>query len=167
MMRQRVVFLKQLPPIVHVKSKIGPFEPGDEAMLKCWEAKVLEKHGFLERKKMSLADLRELLVAEERSQSPIELPDGFYFLLRNEISALKATGEVHASEEMRKMALALLHARLLKLLLFSLSPNEVKGLQVEERFLVNQLARVVESWMRGMESFLEGEEAEGHGGGDI
>lgn len=166
-MQQKVVFVKEFPAIPHAKRKIGPFEIGDEVMLNCWEAKVLEKHGFLERKKISLGDLRSILVSEERSQGPMELPKGFYFLLKSEMSVLRAAGDTKAMEELKKMTLALLHARLPKLLVSALSPDEARNIQAEERFLVNRLAQIVECWMNDMKSFLEGEEVDEHGGGHI
>ncbi|MEM2192189.1 MAG: hypothetical protein QXG38_01075 [Candidatus Hadarchaeales archaeon] len=161
-MKQKVVFVKDLPQLVYSKKKLGPFEKGDETMLNCWEAEILEKHGFLERKRILPAELRNIVISEERSEKLCELPEGFYLLIANEISSLKAIGEKEGAEEMKKRAIAIIHARLPKLLLQALSPEEATNTQSEEKFLVNQLAKTVESWIRSIENFLEGygEEAE-------
>ncbi|MFN4133001.1 MAG: hypothetical protein ACK4GQ_01335 [Candidatus Hadarchaeales archaeon] len=161
-MKQKIVFAKDFPQLAYAKKKLGPFESGDEVMLKCWEAQVLEKHGFLERKKISPAELRNILISEERSEKLTELPEGFYFFIGSEISAISTEEGKEAAEEIKKKVIAIIHARLPKLLALALSPEEAKNIQPEEKFLVNQLASAVDSWVKNMEKFMEkhGEEAE-------
>lgn len=157
--------MKDLQELKLVGRKLGPLAVGDEAELWAWEAAVLEHHGIVASvQKPTVAELRKLILAEERSSGPATLPHDFYLSVAREISALRAVGDTENADRLRAQTLALAEIRLPKLVRFALSPEQPSGLSLEEHFLVNRLAELFEGWSERLsESFGEAkEEVEKH-----
>ncbi len=164
-MKRKVRILKEVPEIKLVRRELGPLVPGDEVEVWTWDAMVLERHGVAESvQKFEPAELRRLILAEERSLSIGSLPDDFYRLAAQRISMLREAGESKRADGLRDQILALVEIRLPKLLRLALSPGEVLGLPVEEHFLINRLADTLDGWIERLSASLErsGEEVEKH-----
>jgi DNA replication initiation complex subunit (GINS family) len=167
-MKRRVRLLRDLPGVRFVGRELGPFAAGEEVDLWPWEAEVLERNGFVVPvQKTTPLEVRKLILSEERSSALAPLPEDFFLSLSQEISALRRAGEVKKADELKEQALTLVEIRLPKLLQLSLSPESASGLSIDERFLVNSLADIVEDWKKKLSESLEktGEEAEKNGTG--
>ncbi|RLG57047.1 MAG: hypothetical protein DRN83_02770 [Hadesarchaea archaeon] len=164
-MKTKVHILKEVPEIKLVRRQLGSFARGDEVELWTWDAIVLERHGVAESvQKLEPAELRKLILAEERNLSIEPLPDDFYRLAAQRISILREAGKSKRADELREQILALVEIRLPKLLRLALSPGEALDLPVEEHFLINRLADTLDGWIERLSALLErsGEEVEKH-----
>jgi len=165
-MKEHVRVLKDMQEVKLVGRQLGPLMAGEETELWPWEAKVLERHGIVMLAlKPTAAELRKLILMEERSSGLASLPGYFYSSVAREISTLRATGDLEKADGLKAQTLALVEIRLPKLVRLALSPNNLSGLSFEEHFLVNRLADMLENWGRGLSESLEkaGEEAEKDG----
>lgn len=159
MMRQQVKVVNDVPLTDLCGRQLGPLEPGEEIEAWVWEAKVLERHGLAERRKISSTEIRQLIISEERSPDIEKLPENFYFSVREEISKHHASGHHEEADELKSQILALIEIRLPKLLNLVLSPEDSHETLDEEKFLINRLASLLTDWNRKLERFLEaGEE---------
>ncbi|MDI6643003.1 MAG: hypothetical protein QMD95_03015 [Candidatus Hodarchaeaceae archaeon] len=161
-MKKNIRVLLDMPELKLINRKLGPFEAGDEVELWAWDATVLERHGIAAPvQKPPISELRRQILAEERSIELAPLSEDFYSEVARNISTLRAAGDFEKAEELKAQTLALLEIRLPKLVRLALSP-EGKSLPLEEHFLINRLASVVENWTQRLsESFEEaGEEVE-------
>lgn len=169
-MKKRVRVLKDMQEVKLVRRQLGPLAADEEAELWPWEAEVLERHGIVtSTQKPTFAELRKLILMEERSSMLASLPEDFYSSVAREISTLRATGDLEKADGLKAQTLALVEIRLSKLVRLALSPNNISGLSLEEHFLVNRLADLLENWGRGLSESLEkaGEEAEKNGAGRV
>ena len=164
-MKVRARILGGVPEIKLVGRKLGPFEPGQDVELEIWEVEALRRHGLAEpARKPTLAELRKLLLAEERVFELSPLPAGLYSEVAAEITHLGAKGEREGAEELRATIDSLVELRLPKLLRLALSPEGARELPPEERFLLNRLSATAEEWTRELaEKFEKGEEVEKNG----
>lgn len=161
MMRERIRVLNKVPEINLAEVSLGPFDVGDEAEVWPWEAKILERHGLAESSKISSTDIRQRIIAEERSQDLEAIPENFYFLARKEVANLKKAGEKEKADDLKSWTLALLEIRLPKLLKLVQSPESSGNVPLEEKFFVNRLAFITKVWSQKLERFLEaGEEVD-------
>jgi hypothetical protein len=169
MMRESVRILDEVQAVDLAWRQLGPFKCGDEVEVWSWEAKVLERRGLAERRRITPTDVRRLIIAEERNPNPEKLPENFYSKVRDEVLSLRESGDDEKADELKSQTLALLEVRLPKLLRFVFSPEDSKEVLPEERFLINRLAFVLNTWGRKLEKFLEtGEEVDrGDSGGTI
>jgi hypothetical protein len=162
-MKEHVRVLKDTQEVKLVGRQLGPLTAGEETELWPWEAKVLERHGIVMLTlKPTPAELRKLILMEERSSGLAPLPEYFYSSVAREILALQVAGDLEKADGLRAQTLALVEIRFPKLVRLALLPNNLSGLSLEEHFLVNRLAHVLESWGRGLSESLgkAGEEAE-------
>jgi hypothetical protein len=154
MMRQHVKILKKVEAFDISGTKFGPFEASDEVDVWSWEANVLERHGLAERQRITPTQVRQLIISEERNSVLENLPENFYFSVRDEISALHKSNDGAKAQELKSHVSALLETRLTKLLKLVPSPEESANIPPEERFLVNRLAAVFKAWSKNLEGFL-------------
>jgi len=153
---KRVRILKDLPATKLVSRQLGPLAEGEETELEAWEAAVLERHGFAKPlQKLTLVELRKLLLAEEREFELTLLPDDFYSSIAQEIAFARAAGEHEKAEGIRTQVSALMEVRIPKLLRFALSPEGAGPLPPQERFLINRLATMLEMWGKLLDESLE------------
>jgi len=167
-MKEHVRVLKDMQEVKLVGRQLGPLTTGEETELWPWEAEVLERHGIVMLTlKPTFAELRKLILMEERSSGLAPLPEYFYSSVAREISTLRASGDIEKADGFKTQTLALVEIRLYKLVRLALSPGDIEGLSLEEHFLVNRLADVFENWGRELSESLEkaGEEAEKDGFG--
>jgi hypothetical protein len=158
-MKEQVRILKEIQRIDFPSRPLGPWEKGEEAEIWHWEAKVLERRGLIERRRVTPTDVRRLIIAEERSSNPEKLPTDFYLSVRERISDLHKSGGHEEADELKSRVLTLLEVRIPKLLKFVLLPEESGEILPEEKFLINRLALVYRTWSQKLERFLEaGEE---------
>lgn len=161
-MRQRVRVIQDLPAIKLVGRQLGPLAKGEETEIEPWEAEVLERHGFVEPiRKLATTDIRKFILAEERESKPAPLPLDFYSLVAQKIASLRAAGEHEEAEEIKVQVTTLMEIRVPKLLRLALSPENLGELPPEERFLINRLAAMLDSWSGRLNELFEkaGEEA--------
>jgi hypothetical protein len=154
-MRQ-VRVLKDLPAIKLVGRQLGPLAEREETGLEAWEAAVLERHGFVEPlQKLTPAELRKLLLAEERESELTPIQDDFYSLVAQEIAFARAAGEHEKVEEIRTQVVALMEVRVPKLVRLALSPESAGPLPPQERFLINRLASTLDNWSKRLNESIE------------
>jgi len=153
---KRVRILKDLPAMKLVGRQLGPLAEGEETELEAWEAAVLERHGFVEPiQKLTLVELRKLLLAEERESEPAPLPVDFYSSIAQEIAFARAAGEHEKAEEIRTQVSTLMEVRIPKLVRFALYPEGAGPLPPQERFLINRLAATLDIWGKRLNESLE------------
>jgi hypothetical protein len=165
-MKEHVRVLKDMQEVKLVGRQLGPLTTGEETELWPWEAGVLERHGVVMLTlKPASAELRKLILMEERSSGLAPLPEYFYSSVAREILTLQAAGDLEKADGLKAQTLALVEIRFPKLVRLALSPNNLGGLSLEEHFLVNRLADLLENWGRRLSESLEkaGEEAEKDG----
>jgi hypothetical protein len=161
MMKEQVRVLKEVREINLPTGRLGPFEVGEEIKLWVWEAKVLERQGLVERRRITPTDVKRLIIAEERNPELEKLPENFYFSVKEEVSNLRRMGDHEKANELKSQALVLFEIRLPKLLTLALSPEDSGEIPAEEKFLINRLAFVYRIWVQNFEKFLEaGEEVD-------
>ena len=162
MMRQRVRMLQDLPETQLVKRKLGPLSSGDEVEMWNWDAAVLRKGGLAEVVQPTTADIRMLVLQEERSLEMAPLPEGFYEQIARGVSALLHEGKKEEADELMSQTFSLLEMRMPKLMRLALSPEAPHGLTLEEHFLANTVTETVENWYRRLRAhFVVGEEEVG------
>ncbi len=162
MMRQRVRVLQDIPETQLVKRKLGPLSSGDELEMWNWDAAVLKKQGLAEVVQPTTADIRKLILQEERSLEMSPLPEGFYEQIARGVSALLHDGKKEEADELVSQTFSLLEMRMPKLMRLALSPETPHGLTPEEHFLANTVTETVENWYRRLrERFVVGEEEVG------
>ncbi len=155
-MKTNVRVLKDMPEVKLIRKQLGPFTAGDEVELWAWEAAALERHGIaVPIQKPTPAELRKLILAEERSSELAPLPDNFYPSVAREVSALQAAGDLEKAGGLKDKTLALTEIRLPKLVRLALSPEGPSGLSIEEHFLINRLADVLDGWSRRLSDLFE------------
>jgi hypothetical protein len=160
-MKEQVRVLKEVRGMDLPTGRLGPLEMGEEIKLWVWEAKVLERHGLVERRRVTPTDIKRLIIAEERNLELEKLPENFYFFVREEVSNLRKRGDHERADELKSQVLTLFEIRLPKLLTLVLSPGGSGEIPAEEKFLINRLAFVYRTWIQKFEKFLEaGEEAD-------
>lgn len=139
-----------------VGRQLGPLAEGEETELEAWEAAALERHGFVEcLQKLTLAELRKLLLAEERESELTPIPDDFYSLVAQKIAFARAAGEDKKVEEIQTQVAALMEVRVPKLVRLALSPESVGPLPPQERFLINRLASTLDNWSKRLNESIE------------
>ncbi len=113
---------------------------GEEVEVEEWTARTLLERGLAElAEPLDLAELRRMVLAEERERGLRKLPEDF--LVRLSLSLLKA-GE--AGAQMREAAEELLEVRIQKML--ANLPNRDENMLPEETSLVNLLSADLERW---------------------
>lgn len=158
-MKRNVRVLNDMPEIKLTRRKIGPFASGDEVELWPWDETVLERHGLVQTQKYTPAEIRKLILMEERSSELAPLADDFYRSVAREISALRVAGDIEKADGLKNRTLTLAEIRLPKLARLALSPEGPRGLPLDEHFLVNRLAELFENWSKRL-NWLFGESGE-------
>jgi len=161
----RVKVLKDLNAVELIGRRVGPLISGQEVDLEPWEATVLERHGFVDPiQKLTLGDIRKLMLTEERSPTPLSLPEDFYAAVARRADHLRSEGQSDMIEELRAAVRALAEIRVQKLVRLALSPSNAGDLPPEERHLVNRLSIAIEEWEIWLNGLFEkaGEEVGGN-----
>ncbi len=147
-----------MPEIKLVGRRIGPLVAGQEAEFEPWEVKVLERHELVEPiQRLTTAELRKFMLAEERASGLGLLPSNFYAMLAQRAASIQTSGQPDEIGEFRAAAGTLAEIRTHKLLQAALSPANAENLLPEERFIVNRLAMALEDWGRWLSELIEKE----------
>ncbi|MEM2908343.1 MAG: hypothetical protein QXP65_04010 [Candidatus Hadarchaeales archaeon] len=155
-MVQRVRILKDVPQVKLVGRQIGPFAAGQEVELEPWEVNVFERHGLAEPvQRLTTAEVRKLLLAEERTAWVGVLPPDFYEMIPQAASSLREEGQLEKLEEFRAAIWSLVELRLEKLLRAAVSSADLGDLPPREKFLVNRLAKVIKDWNEWLNDLFE------------
>ena len=150
--------LQDLPEIKLVGRRVGPLVAGQEAEFEPWEVKVLERHELVEPiQRLTTAELRKFMLAEERAPGLGSLPSNFYAMVGQRSASMRTSSQPDEIEEFRAAFEALTEIRTHKLLRAALSPANAENLLPEERFFVNRLAMALEDWGRWLSELLEKE----------
>lgn len=166
-MGQRVRVLKDVPQVKLVGRQIGPFVAGQEVELEPWEADVFERYGFAEPvQRLTTAEVRKLLLAEERAAWVGVLPPNFYEMISKAASSLQEEGQLEKLEEFRVAVRSLVELRLEKLLRAVVSSADLEDLPPREKFLVNRLVKVIKNWNEWLNDLFEKKVGEEAGGRD-
>ena len=140
--------------------RVGPLVVGQETEFEPWEVKVLERHGVIEPiQRITTAELRKFMLAEERAPGIVQLPSNFYAIISQRASIISKSSQQEEIEEFRAAFEALTEVRTQKLLRVALSPANAENLLPEERFIVNRLAMALEDWGQWLTEIF-GKEAE-------
>lgn len=157
-MKQRVRVLKDLPEVKLVGRRVGPLVVGQETEFEPWEVRVLERNGVIEPvQKITTAELRKYILAEERATGLVQLPSNFYAIVSQRAAIMSKSGQQEEIEEFKSAFGALAEARTQKLLRAALSPANAENLLPEERFVVNRLAMDLEDWGKWLAEIFGGE----------
>jgi DNA replication initiation complex subunit (GINS family) len=137
---------------------VGPLVVGQEVEFEPWEVMMLERRGLVEPvQKLTTAEIRKFMLAEERTPKLGHLPSNFYAMVAQRATSIQKSGQPDEIEEFRAAAGALAEARTHKLLRAALSPANAENLLPEERFFVNRLAMALEDWGRWLSELIEKE----------
>jgi hypothetical protein len=149
-----------LPEVKLVGRRVGPLVVGQETEFEPWEVKVLERHEVIEPiQKITTAELRKYMLAEERNPVLGQLPSNFYAIISQRVAIISKSGQQEEIEEFKAAFEALAEVRTRKLLRAALSPADAENLLPEERFVVNRLAMDLEDWGKWLAEIF-GREAE-------
>jgi hypothetical protein len=156
----RVVANRDNPEIKLAGINIGPFEEGNEYEIYDWIVEELEKAGIVHRREDDRLDSAKLYKIQwkERAQTAgqiIKPSESFYPELRRCILRLKEESQ-RTPEKMREWERAMqltqdiVNSRLKKIVTLATAPtqtdNLLKNLTDEERFLYNQLTKLIHQW---------------------
>lgn len=169
-MKTRVNVVKDLPELKLVGRQLGPAPEGKEIEVESWEAPILEKHGFAEPvQKITVAEVRRQILAEERASTLEKLPQDFYARVGDRAEHLRESGQMDQLVELQEAMSALAEMRAQKLAHLAASGVEAKGLLPEEQFLLNRLVTALDNWKEWLDNLLGGEVKEevGEHGGKI
>jgi hypothetical protein len=139
---------------------VGPFEEGNEYEVPFWVAKELEKVGiarFREEERLDTAKLYKLQWTERvQTVGQIsKLPENFYpklrrYLMELKEEASKAPEKLREYEKSGHVTQDIVNSRLKKIVSLASAPPQteqtLKNFTSEERFLYEQLNKLVHEW---------------------
>lgn len=156
----RIVANRNSPEIKLAGLSVGPFEEGNDYEVSYWVALELAKSGIAHFHAEDLLDASKLSKIQwtERVQTAgqiSKLPEGFYPKLRRYVIILRE-GIGNNPEKMREyervdqLTKDIVNSRLKKIVSIASSPaqteNTLRNLTEEERFLYEQLFKVINNW---------------------
>jgi len=167
----KVVANRNCPEIRLAGLNVGPFEEGNEYEVQYWIAKELEKSGIARFREEERLDATKLYKIQwtERVQTAgqiSKLPEKFYPKLRRYLAELKeeaskAPEKMREYEKVRHLTQDIVNSRLKKIVSLASAPAQteqiLKNLANEERFLYQQLYKLIHEWRTQIVEY-EGEE---------
>ena len=155
-MEQEVEVLENIQEIKLIGRKIGPYNEGEDARLRPWEASILEEKGLVEPiDDFSLAGIRKLVMREEKEKSLNDIPTYFYTAASFRIRKLKQEGEGDKAGKMREAIRSLVSLRVQKLLRMAVSSVVPDDIPPEEAFLINRISQDLEVWRSRLDRLFE------------
>jgi len=168
----KIIANRNCPEIELAGLNVGPFEEGNEYEIQFWIAQELERAGIARFREEELLDAAKLYKIQwtERVQTAgqmSKLPENFYPKLRRYVVRLKedvakAPEKLREYEKSRHLVQDIVNSRLKKTVsLASASPQTeqiLKNLTSEERFLYEQLHRLIHEWRTQILEYKETEE---------
>jgi len=167
----KIIANRNCPEIKLAGLNIGPFEEGNEYEVSFWIARELEKAGiarFREEERLDTAKLHKIQWAErvQTSRQISKLPENFYPKLRRCLTELKeeaskAPEKLREYEKSRHVTQDIVNSRLKKIVSLASAPPQteqtLRNFTNEERFLYEQLNKIIHEWKT---QILECKEAE-------
>jgi hypothetical protein len=168
----KIIANTNCPEIKLAGLNVGPFEEGNEYEVQFWIAQELEKAGiarFREEERLDVAKLYKIQWTErvQTAGQISKLPENFYpklrrYLMELKDDASKAPEKLRDYEKSGHLTQDIVNARLKKIIsLASASPQTeqiLKNFTTEERFLYEQLHRLISEWRTQILTHKEMEE---------
>lgn len=156
----KIVANRNCPEIKLAGLGVGPFEEGSDYEVQYWIAQELMKSGIARFREDELLDSAKLYKIQwkERVQTlgqVSELPENFYPKLRRYLTELKEEvtknpEKMREYEKVRHLAQDIINSRLKKIVSLASAPAQteqiLKSFTSEERFLYEQLHKLVNEW---------------------
>jgi hypothetical protein len=156
----KIVVNRNCPEIKLAGLNIGPFEEGNEYEVPFWIAKELEKAGIARFREEERLDTSKLYKIQwtERVQTVgqiSKLPENFYPKLRRYLTELKEEAsktpeKLREYEKSKYVTQDIVNSRLKKIVSLASAPPQteqtLKNFTNEERFLYEQLNKLVHEW---------------------
>ncbi|MBN1358425.1 DNA replication complex GINS family protein [Candidatus Bathyarchaeota archaeon] len=166
----RVTADKNYPEIKLAGLSVGPFEEGNDYELYYWIAQELSGAGFVHFREDDLLKATALYKIQWKERVQIagqisELNEDFYPKLRRYLADIKAEiaknpEKAQEYEKTKHLAWDIVNSRLKKIIALSSSPVQSgqiqKKLTCEERFIYEQLSKMINEWKAQILDF-EGE----------
>jgi hypothetical protein len=167
----KVTANRNCPEIKLAGLNVGPFEEGNEYETQHWIAEELEKSGiarFREEEHLDATKLSKIQWTErvQTAGQVCKLPDHFYPKLRRCLASLKEDvakdpEKMREYEKTKHLTRDIVNSRVKKIVSLASAPAQteqiLKNFADEERFLYEQLYRLIREWRT---QILEYEEAE-------
>jgi hypothetical protein len=156
----KIIVNRNCPEIKLTGLNVGPFEEGNEYEVPFWIAQELEKAGiarFREEERLDTAKLYKIQWIERvQTVGQIsKLPENFYPKLRRYLTELKEEAsktpeKLREYEKSRRVTQDIVNSRLKKIVSLASAPPQteqtLKNFTIEERFLYEQLNKLVHEW---------------------
>lgn len=165
----RIIANRNCPEIKLAGLNIGPFEEGNEYEVYRWVAVELVRSGiahFREEEQLDSAKLNKIQWTErvQTAGQISKIAEDFYPKLRRCISELKETVAKDAEkmreyERVRHLTQDIINSRLKKIVSIASGPaqteNALRNLTGEERFLHEQLYKLISQWKKQILEYRE------------
>jgi len=168
----KIIANRNCPEIKLAGLNVGPFEEGNEYEVMYWIAQELEKAGIARFREEERLDSTKLYKIQwtERVQTAgqiSKLPENFYPKLRRYLTELKedaakAPEKLREYEKSRHLTQDVVNLRLKKIVSLASAPPQteqtLKNFTSEERFLYEQLHKIICEWKTQILEYKETEE---------
>jgi len=165
----KIIVNRNCPEIKLAGLSVGPFEEGNEYEVQFWIAQELEKAGiarFREEERLDTANLYKIQWTErvQTAGQISKLPENFYPKLRRYLvelkeDAAKAPEKLREYEKSKHVTQDIVNSRLKKIVSLASAPPQteqtLKNFTGEERFLFDQLNRLIHEWKTQILEFKE------------
>jgi len=156
----RIIANRNCPEIKLAGLAVGPFEEGNEYAVQYWIARELAKSGIVRFREEEMLDAAKLskIQWKERVQTArqiSELPKDFYPKLRRYLKKLRKEAvqkpeKMREHEKVTQLTRDVVNSRLKKVVSLASAPAQtgqiLKNFTNEERFLYEQLYRLISEW---------------------
>ena len=167
----RITANRNFPEVKLAGLTVGPFEEGNEYETYYWIARDLEKSGIVHFREEELLDTAKLYKIQWKERALTggqisSVPDDFYPKLRRYLAQLKEEVAKNPEkmldyERVRRLTQDIVNSRLKKVVSLASAPTQteqtLKNVSGEERFLYEQLCRLVHEWRNQILEFEEKE----------
>jgi len=165
----KIIANRNCPEIKLAGLNVGPFEEGNEYEVQYWIAQELEKAGiarFREEEHMEATKLYKIQWTErvQTTGQISKLPENFYPKLQRYLTELKKDStktpeKLRELEKIRQLTRDIVNSRLKKIVSLASAPTQpeqiLKNFTGEERFLYEQLHKIIHEWRTRMLEYEE------------
>src|SRR3972149_3246096 len=156
----KVIANRNCPEIKLAGLNVGPFDEGNEYEIKYWIAVELQKFGVVRLREEEMLDAAKIYKIQwkERAQTAGQvagLPDDFYskfrrFLAESKEEISKQPEKAREYEKTKQLACDIVNSRVKKIVSLASAPAQteqtLKNFTSEERFLYQELYKVISEW---------------------
>jgi hypothetical protein len=168
----KVIANRNCPEIKLAGLNVGPFDEGNEYEIKYWIAIELQKFGVVRLREEEILDAAKIYKIQwkERAQTAgqvANLPDDFYskfrrFLAESKKEASSQPEKTREYEKTKQLACDIVNSRVKKIVSLASAPAQteqtLKNFTSEERFLYQELYKVISEWRVKILEYQEEEE---------